>query len=396
MTVPIELLSFIPTGASNKRGLGDWASDFYYNVKNFKCDDGQPVKGDGSHDDTTGIQHCFDAAFGSSGSPHGVNSQLNVPVFFPPGQYQCNNLTLTQVLGGKIRGETATLQFNGSNTGTNCILRTNGLKNSTIEGIQFQGFCPIGVDFDWTGTGSVGLSGNTLSCGFSNGTVGFQIGTSGHEGHGNFLNMGGSNCDYAIKIISSQAHANWLVGGGAGCNVAAIWVQGGSLVFVNSNMSLNPIDFIWDSSGTLVELGGRTESPGTHLKISAGRALIQGLIMQPGSGTNYFVDASGSAIVVLDTVSADSTVSIKGTGGTLYLRGGTGFANASFLSGFSGVVREFIIAPIAFTNLPPAVEGCQANITDCNTATWGATVAGGGSNHTLVRYNGTAWTVVGK
>lgn len=28
----------------------------YTNVKNFKCDDGQYVQGDGLHDDTTGIQ----------------------------------------------------------------------------------------------------------------------------------------------------------------------------------------------------------------------------------------------------------------------------------------------------------------------------------------------------
>jgi hypothetical protein len=42
------------------------------------------------------------------------------------------------------------------------------------------------------------------------------------------------------------------------------------------------------------------------------------------------------------------------------------------------------------------LEGEEFDITDCNTATWGATAAGGGSNHVLVRYNGTNWTVVGK
>jgi hypothetical protein len=41
-------------------------------------------------------------------------------------------------------------------------------------------------------------------------------------------------------------------------------------------------------------------------------------------------------------------------------------------------------------------EGDEFNITDSNTATWGATAAGSGSNNVLVRWNGSVWTVVGK
>lgn len=42
------------------------------------------------------------------------------------------------------------------------------------------------------------------------------------------------------------------------------------------------------------------------------------------------------------------------------------------------------------------LEGMEYDIVDCNTAAWGATAAGGGSNHVKLRYNGSAWTVVGK
>jgi hypothetical protein len=45
-------------------------------------------------------------------------------------------------------------------------------------------------------------------------------------------------------------------------------------------------------------------------------------------------------------------------------------------------------------NLSPK-EGMEYDITNSNTATWGATVAGGGSNKVKVRYNGTNWTVMG-
>jgi hypothetical protein len=51
-----------------------------------------------------------------------------------------------------------------------------------------------------------------------------------------------------------------------------------------------------------------------------------------------------------------------------------------------------------FSNLPTCAagrEGALMNISDSTTATWGATVTGGGSNHVLVRCNGTNWTVVG-
>lgn len=41
-------------------------------------------------------------------------------------------------------------------------------------------------------------------------------------------------------------------------------------------------------------------------------------------------------------------------------------------------------------------EGDSYNVSDSNSAVWGATPTGGGSNHTKVRRNGTAWTVVGK
>ena len=42
------------------------------------------------------------------------------------------------------------------------------------------------------------------------------------------------------------------------------------------------------------------------------------------------------------------------------------------------------------------LEGDEYDITDSNTATWGATAAGSGSNHVRVRYNGSNYTVVGK
>lgn len=53
------------------------------------------------------------------------------------------------------------------------------------------------------------------------------------------------------------------------------------------------------------------------------------------------------------------------------------------------------LAPTAFASLPTGAEGDLACVTDSNTATWGATIAGGGANNVIAFFNGTNWTVMG-
>lgn len=61
----------------------------------------------------------------------------------------------------------------------------------------------------------------------------------------------------------------------------------------------------------------------------------------------------------------------------------------------SGVLPDVDVS--TFANLPSSpAEGMLRGVSDSNTNTWGATVAGGGSNHVLVYYNGTNWTVAAK
>jgi hypothetical protein len=50
-----------------------------------------------------------------------------------------------------------------------------------------------------------------------------------------------------------------------------------------------------------------------------------------------------------------------------------------------------------FSSLPASpAEGMLAGVSDSNTNVWGATIAGGGSNHVLAYFDGTNWTVAGK
>lgn len=54
--------------------------------------------------------------------------------------------------------------------------------------------------------------------------------------------------------------------------------------------------------------------------------------------------------------------------------------------------------PVAFASIPAAAnfEGSIIPINNSNTNVWGATIAGGGTNHVLGYYDGTAWTVMAK
>jgi hypothetical protein len=58
-------------------------------------------------------------------------------------------------------------------------------------------------------------------------------------------------------------------------------------------------------------------------------------------------------------------------------------------------VRGVYFGGVTYANRPTAAAGAVAYITDSNTATWGATVAGGGANAVLAWYNGANWTVMG-
>lgn len=109
-----ETLAFTPTGATatgpnladatkGARSIADWAGDTY-NVKNFLCADGKRVQGDGVHDDTTGIQACFDAAYGSAASPHGTNYYANHSVMFPNGHYLVSSHANVSITSGTNDG----------------------------------------------------------------------------------------------------------------------------------------------------------------------------------------------------------------------------------------------------------------------------------------------------
>ena len=75
-------------------------------------------------------------------------------------------------------------------------------------------------------------------------------------------------------------------------------------------------------------------------------------------------------------------------------------SNGGIGSQFKLIAAQQIRAiPVIFSALPSCVagtEGQQEAVTNSTTATWGATITGGGTNHVLAYCDGTAWTVAAK
>jgi len=129
------------TGSSNSRTLANRFADVV-NVKDFLCDDGLPVAGDGSHDDTSGIQAAINyaATFAYSGAKI---------VFNGNGIYYFTNLTFPANTSGNTNGGII-LDGNGctmvktSATGTGILVqgaagnRSQRRQNSIIRNINFS------------------------------------------------------------------------------------------------------------------------------------------------------------------------------------------------------------------------------------------------------------------
>ena len=105
-------------------------NDVYINVKDFTCDDGEKVKGDGKHNDTTGIQKAMDY----------VSSLKCGTLLFPNGVYLIDKLELKPYVSIKGHGMNSTvIKANTSNNNGLFIL-----KSTPLQMVQYEDFSIIG------------------------------------------------------------------------------------------------------------------------------------------------------------------------------------------------------------------------------------------------------------
>lgn len=86
---------------------------------------------------------------------------------------------------------------------------------------------------------------------------------------------------------------------------------------------------------------------------------------------------------------------------TLYVQGAPSVGSVVYAFHVAAGIARFdgsiSLKPVTFAQLPSGpTKGQMAVVTDSNTNTWGANIAGGGANSVLAFYNGSAWTVAAK
>lgn len=116
------------------------------------------------------------------------------------------------------------------------------------------------------------------------------------------------------------------------------------------------------------------------IRIASGGGVVTiGDPADQGGGNYIAMDDGAAAFIVGNTNGTDPDIE--------YFR---------VFAGVATVQKAYQLTPLAFASLPTPAEGMMAWVNDSNTAVWGATIAGGGSDKVLAVYNGTNWTVAGK
>lgn len=313
-----------------------------------------------------------------------------------------NNTTGLRVFEG--------LQLQNGNDSGGCI-RIGSTNGAVIRDCRFSGFnCVTTEDaagvssqnimfdnctFVGTGTGTLGGSsvtiggaGAAMSCDSRNNDTGWRIYGNGFNAFGcrnenvntGFMvgvdsantNQGASGFSFQSCSFEGDTTGIYLKGTCTGFFIGACGAQG------------------HDAGNSGYPIGANATKYG--LRIDADMA--QGGVVQNYQTSSVF-DVAGVSIA-----NATSRTNLVLLGVIANESGGAGVPWVLPTNAYTALFYQCNTQPIwTFLQLPSGgnvLEGDEFNISDSNTATWGATVAGSGSTHGLVRWNGTNWTLVGK
>lgn len=155
------------------------------------------------------------------------------------------------------------------------------------------------------------------------------------------------------------------------------------------------------SQGVGVGIGMRVFVSGSQVATVTGNYATDGTLTGSGGTGTYRVDTSlnttGTAITIK---TGDDWIMPTAESAKTALE----FVNcmapnlpAGYTTGLNSLNRTFNSLPgqAGGNTNAPVYYGLEYDIVDSNTATWGATIAGGGANKVRARYNGTNWTVMG-
>ncbi len=373
--------------------------------------------GDGSTDDTAAIQSALNAAYGTTGSPHGGTAPgyySNSSVFFPPGHYIITSaLTLRSVTGGHIFGSgrfTTTIQ----NTTTNgSVFVTNGFQYSRVEMINLvPNGTGVGFDLDWDNTGTSALQSNTFSDMFFNGgAYGLRIGQSGFMGSETLV----EDCFFAGQTVAGLATRNGnalqqtVIGGNFQSCAIGIWVASGSVPVIHGMgfQGQTDTDIAVDNNDTpdCYSISGCRSESLNFVRLHAGVGTVLSSCTHVNDSAGVFALCEGGIPGTFVIASCNSKNGTITGNGNLYIDGGSfpsGFLSAfrfDAAGGGGGKLLRYEIPPDVIANLltPAAgLAGLRMTVTNSNVVAagnFGNIVAATGSNIVPVYCDGTHWRI---
>lgn len=251
-----------------------------------------------------------------------------------------------------------------------------------------------------TGSGFIQTFGtDNLNFGVNNTQYWRLEGTTGHFGAvtDNVNDIGASGANRPRTLYAGTSVVTPLIGTGGTLNYIGIQkdsTHGVTLDVATANTAwFKNIDGTTDGATVKASKFISTATPA--LGAATGQVL---LLKSDGTfttdGTTLTYDSSSDLLSVnglsihANGVRSGSNVDVSfgtaNSGSNVFIKGSTGAVSVNS-------------AGYLFANAPSVSNGYgYAIFTDSNTAVWGATIAGGGSNTVLGFYNGTNWTVAGK
>lgn len=253
-----------------------------------------------------------------------------------PGFYMVNNLLDNTASGGTTSSSCIRFTEVGTNA-INEVVFTGNDCESVGDGLEYNG-----VSTAYPGQNSVNITGNRFNVGTYAIYAAGQV--NGLHIESNYLALSGASAAalvYASDVTNLAVQNNRFYGQ----NTAAYFVQGAGTISAN-----------WIITGNSLESNNTA------------------------TFTNAVALASGMSNVLIDGNDFTGiTTPVSSTGGTN--------------------VRVRLMEKRAFSSLfacASGYEGSSAPITDSSTATWGATITGGSTNHVMGWCNGSAWTAFSK
>jgi hypothetical protein len=182
----------------------------------------------------------------------------------------------------------------------------------------------------------------------------------------------------------------------------------------SDNVAIGPsaLDAITTGSGGNVGIGSSSLTSATgrdnvaigrssaNLLTSGDYNIVIGSSSTPGVTTGSYNTIVGSQITGLSTTLANAIILADGQGNIKFDYNKTTASTTTINSDTDvvGNVKATSVrgTAVTYANRPGTpVTGMIVAISDSSTATWGATITGGGANSVLAWYNGTNWTVIG-